>query len=350
MTSRGPPAVGTAAPGGPSFAFPSIPRFVESLPNVPFGGYGISPPGGQIYTGARVGMEGFHGQVTHTEEGRLNIHATVIATAATDGDPMSDFGTGLPCFVATQQFRNLRKVPTAHVRMKTIVALNRYLASEEGMNKFGAHRDPYVKAGVLSEWNLFGVQQTNVNDRAFGSARTYPINMQAGQRAMVPNLWHPRFGPGDRHSTKEYVMPGTRLWLLVVKRVYDDDDDAEEAAESYIGKRSRDGTPLRWTQQPGDRRERPRLADEMDAPAYWSIEPWSSIDSKPPPQELYNKGDVTGAALYFGMVTDLYKNHQNVSPSLGTLLDQALFGHMSTAEAQQVMDNAPRLEVMMGSQ
>lgn len=75
---------------------------------------------------------------------------------------MANFGTALPCFVATNKFTNIRKVPTAHLTMMTIVAMNRYLVSEEGREEFKGHTDPYQRGGLLTQWSLFGVQQVCV--------------------------------------------------------------------------------------------------------------------------------------------------------------------------------------------
>lgn len=206
------------------------------------------------------------------------------------------------------------------------------------------------------------LSQTNINDRAFTAARTYPVNMQVGQTARVPNFWHPRLDTDER---PDFVLQARRLWFLVVRRKVKMDEEETALAAASTGKRTREGLPvaLFHTLNPhgrafapgtnyltvGPRNNRKEMADNLVDASYWSIEPWSSVDSRPPPRELYENDVFTGAALYFGFTTDLYGNHQSVTPQLGSMLDHALYGYISNADAQKILDRAPRVEVMMGN-
>jgi len=339
--------------GGPGFPPVSHPGLTGGIGAGPSGfrSTSFNPPTGGGVSPIQPGAT-FAGNEEHVQGGRIDVHATLLVSPDPRQVPYGgvghDFGAALPAFTATLDNRNTEMVPKNHVRMKSVLALNYYLRTEAGRNKFRDALACMADNGVMRQWSWFGIQQSNINEVSRPGRKVFDVNMQVMQRAWVPNFWHPKIIRDVENMYEEkYIMPGYRVWLLCVCRIYHQKGPAQERRGARK-RNSRDHLKLRATDIPSY--DRGDLADGTEDPdsRYWCLEPWATIGSDKPPSHLYNKGKCYGKAIFIGQVTDLYGNHTDPSPNTRTLTDAALFGMVPLPIGQELVDNAPRLEIMMG--
>ena len=186
------------------------------------------------------------------------------------------------------------------VHYKSLSALNYYLKSQEGRERYGR----YVNAAaVLVDWALVGVQQTTPPDWSKGT--DHVINFWMGLRVLMPNIWLAFDANANRCS---------KVFLVLRRMLYEPLDGAASATAAEY---------------------------------YWCIEPFSNISGEAPPMALMNSGEGFGHYWYVGVATKVYGNYQQPKRYMETA-EKAVFPLTSDDSFRQHYYDLPTIEIQVG--